>query len=121
MTLGAVMRINSLYSADICDLCSFTFTQPKEHDPYHIMILRHGDTNKSKDKIQHGKVMSHMLLEICSICTLGLYSLVRFEIIGEVNTFNLTKNSSWFNQKLLISPLTKKLQEWSKCSNIHFV
>ena len=50
MTLGAVMRSDSLYSADSCDLCDFTFLQPKEGDDYHIIILRNGDAKTSKGK-----------------------------------------------------------------------
>ena len=121
MTLGAVMRSDSLYSDDMCDLCDFTFLQPKEGDPYHIMILRDGDAKTSKGKVQYGKVMRHKLPELCSICALGLYLLVRFEITQEVNKFDFIDNNSWFNQKLMISPLAKKKQEWSKFTKFEFL
>ena len=94
MTLSAVVRSDSLYSADLCALCDFTFSQPKEHDPYHIMILRDGDAKTSKGKAQYGKVMRHRLPELCSICALDLYLLARFEITGEIKTFDLKKNNS---------------------------
>ena len=94
MTLGAVMRSDSLYSADLCDLCDFTFLQPKEGDDYHIMILRDGDAKTSKGKTQYGKVMRHKLPELCSMCALGLYLLVRFETAKEVETFDFMNNRS---------------------------
>ena len=111
------MRSDSLYSADLCDLCDFTFLQPKEGDDYHIMILRDGDAKTSKGKTQYGKVMRHKLPELCSMCALGLYLLVRFEITKEVQTFDFMNNHSWFNQKLLISPFGKKKADWSKFLN----
>ena len=109
------MRSDLLYSADLCNLCDFTFSQPKELDPYHIMILRDRDARRkiSKGKAQYGNVMRHRLPELCSIGALGLYLLARFEITGETNTFNLTNNYSCFKQKLLISPSSKSHQEWS--------
>ena len=121
MTSGAVMRSDSLHSADLCDLCDFVFLQPKEGDDYHIIILRDGDAKISKGKTQYGKVMRHKLLELCSISALGLYLLVRFRITQEVNEFGFMNTYSWFNQKLLISPLGKKKQEQSKCSDVCFL
>ena len=42
MTLGGVVRMESLYLVDIFDLCDFyiAIEQSKELDPYHILILR---------------------------------------------------------------------------------
>ena len=66
----------------MCDVCDFTFLQPKEGDSYHIMILRDGDAKTSKGKTQYHNVMRHKLPKICSISALGLY--FRFEITQEV-------------------------------------
>ena len=102
MTLSAVMRSDSVYKADLCDLCDFTFTQPGEHSPYHILILRDGAGKSVKDKPQFGKVMRHRLPELCPIGALGLYLLARFDVTTEHDTFDFCNNRSWFNTKLLI-------------------
>ena len=51
MTLGGVVRMESLYLTDIFDLCDLFITteQNKEPDPYNILILRvgAGKTKKS--------------------------------------------------------------------------
>ena len=113
MTLSAVMRSDSIYKADLCDLCDFSFTQPGEHSPYHVMILRDGLGKSVKDKPQFGKVMRHRVAELCPIGALGLYLLARFELTKEPQEFDFLTNSSWFNHKLLISPQVKK-EKWSK-------
>ena len=42
-TLAAVMRSDSVYKADLADMCDFNFKQPREPDPYHIVVMRDGD------------------------------------------------------------------------------
>jgi hypothetical protein len=42
-TLGAVMRSDSVYKADLADMCNFKFKQPREPDPYHIVVMRDGE------------------------------------------------------------------------------
>ena len=107
MTLSGVMRSDSLYKSDMCDLCDFKFQQPGEHSPYHILILRDGCGKSVKEKTQFGKVMRHRLPELCPIGGLGLWLLARFEITQEHKNFDFLHNRSWFNFKLLISPQGK--------------
>ena len=113
MTLTAVMGSDSIYKADLCDLCDFKFHQPKEHSPYHVLILRDGGGKSVKDKTQFGKVMRHRVPELCPIGALGLWLLARFELTGEPQQFDFLTNKSWFNHKLLISPQGKR-EKWSK-------
>ena len=80
MTHSAVMRSNSVYKADLCNLCDFTFQQ--------ILILRNGGGKSVKDKTQFGKVMQHKVAEMCPIGASGLWLLVRFEVMKEQETFD---------------------------------
>ena len=107
MTLSAVMRSDSIYKADLCDLCDFSFKQGGEHSPYHILILRDGGGKSVQDKTQFGKVMRHRYPELCPIGALGLWLLARFDITSEQDNIDFLDNESWFNNKLLISPKWK--------------
>ena len=108
MTLSSVMRSDSIYKADLCDLCDFSFLQPGEHSPYHVMILRDGGGKTCKVKPQFGKVMRHRVAELCPIGALGLYLMARFELTNEHKDFDFLTNKSWFNHKLLTSTQGKK-------------
>ena len=77
------MRSDSVYKADLCDLCDFMFQQRGELSPYHVLILRDGGGKSIKDKTQFGKVMRHRLPELCPIGTLSLWSLACFEVTNE--------------------------------------
>ena len=113
MTLSAVMRSDSVYKADLCDLCDFTCQQPGEHYPYHVLILRDGSGKSVEDKTQFGKVMRHRDPELCPIGALGLWLLARFNVTKEPDSFDFLNNQSWFNSKLLISSQAKP-NKWSK-------
>ena len=82
-TLAAVMRSDSVYKAELADICDFNFKQPRELDPYHIMVLGDGDGKQSRKKAQHGKVIRHRLAELCSIGGLRFYFLARFDLSKE--------------------------------------
>ena len=112
-TLNSVMRSDSLYKAELADLCDFNFHQPREPDPYHIMILRDGSGKQAKDKAQFGKVMRHRLPELCSIGALGLYLLARFDITKEYEKMDFLDNKTWFGIKLLTSASGKE-ETWSE-------
>ena len=117
MTLSAVMRSDSVYKADLCDLCDFSFQQGGELSPYHIMILRDGGGKSVQDKVQYGKVMRHRKPELCAIGALGLYLLARFEVTNEEETFDYLDNKSWFNNKLIVSPKWKGAKLCEYCIN----
>ena len=55
--LPTVMRSDSVYRADLCDMCDFTFLQLREKDSYHIIMLRGGDGEGSKVQKKFAKVM----------------------------------------------------------------
>ena len=38
-TLGAVIRSESIFKADLSDLVGFAFNQEKEPDPYHVLVM----------------------------------------------------------------------------------
>ena len=41
-TLGAVIRSESVFKADLSDLMDFTFHQENEPDPYYVLVMRIG-------------------------------------------------------------------------------
>ena len=55
------MRSDSVSKADLCDICDFMLLQPREKDPYHILVLRDGDGKGSKVKTNFDKVIRHRL------------------------------------------------------------
>ena len=73
VTLSAVIRSDSMYKTDLCDLCDFTFHQPGDSDPYHVLILIDRSGKSAKDKTQFVKVMRHKVTELCPIGVLGLW------------------------------------------------
>ena len=54
ISLGAVLRSESLYKADLCDLCDFFIDtkQSGEPDPYHIGVLRIGEGKQNSNKVK---------------------------------------------------------------------
>ena len=99
------MQSDSVYKADPADMCNFNFKQPREPDPYHIVVMRDGDGKRSKKgKAQYGKVIRHRLAELCSIGALAFYLLARFGITKEYESWDFTKNETWYNVKVLIDP-----------------
>ena len=107
-TLGAVMRSDSLYRADLSDLCDFSFKQTRERDPYHVVVLRVGSGKTVKDKAHFGKVMRHKDVTKCAVGALGFWLMARFSVTNENTTMDFSDNSTWFNSKLLISTLSKE-------------
>ena len=103
MTLSGVLRSESLYKADLADLCDFKYKQSRERDPYHILILRVSTGKTNADKILYGRVMRHYLVEQCSIGALALYLLLRFYVTTEIDGIDFLENETWYNIKLLRS------------------
>ena len=65
------MRSDSVYKADLCNMCDSTFLQPREKDHYHILILRDSDGKGFKVK-KFAKAIRHRMVHLCPIGALGL-------------------------------------------------
>ena len=100
-SLSAVLRSDSIYKADLADLCDFKFKQKLEPDPYHIGILRVGEGKTVGSKAQFGKMMRHANVKMCAIGALGFWLMARFMITDEINSIDFTDNTTWFDIKLL--------------------
>ena len=100
-TYGGVLRSESMYLADLSDLCDFKFKQQKEPHPYHIGIQRVSMGKTNREKVLYGRAMRHREVELSSIGALGLYLMTRFEVTNEIKSIDFSKNSTWFNRKLL--------------------
>ena len=71
ITLGGVTRSESIYKADLSDLCDLKFHADREKDAYHILIMRIGACKTIKDKLIFCKSLRHQDARLCSIGTLG--------------------------------------------------
>jgi len=117
MTLGGVLRSESMYLADLSDLCDFLFHQTLEPDPYHVSVLRIGRGKTNKANNIFGRAMRHKDPRMCSVCGLGLYLLARFQSTNEIDElFDFTNNETWFNIKLLRSMQQRKKRKKSNKS-----
>ena len=45
--------------------------------------------------------MRHRKVELCSIDTLGLYLMTRFQVTNELDHIDFSDTKTWFNRKLL--------------------
>ena len=100
-SLSAVLRSDSIYKADLSDLCDFKFKQKREPDPYHVCILRVGEGKTVHQKAQFGKMMRHVNVNMCAIGALAFWIFARFMVTSEHEKIDFTKNHTWFNIKLL--------------------
>ena len=94
VTYGGVLRSESMYLADLSDLCDFKFQQQKEPHPYHIAIQRVSMGKTNQEKVLYGRAMRHREVELCFIGVLGLYLMTRFEVINEIENTNFSKNNT---------------------------
>ena len=103
-TLGAVIRSESIFKADLSDLVDFAFNQEKEPDPYHVLVMRIGFGKIVRDDNSiYVRGLRHKDARLCHIGTLGLWLMTRFHVYNEMEGINFIDNKSWFNIKLIIS------------------
>jgi hypothetical protein len=100
-SLNGVLRMESLYLADLSDLCDFIFHQKEERDPYMCLILRIGTGKTSSRRTIFGRAMRHVDPRLCPKGGLGFYLLLRFLVTREHEAFDFTNNKTWFNRKLI--------------------
>jgi hypothetical protein len=100
-SLNGVLRMESLYLADLSDLCDFIFHQKEERDPYMCLILRIGTGKTSSRRTIFGRAMRHIDPRLCCMGGLGFYLLLRFLVTREHEAFDFTDNKTWFNRKLI--------------------
>ena len=98
-SIGSISRNESLYKADLCDLCDFIFKQRREIDPYHILIMTIGfGKTVNSDHAIYARGMIHFDV-ICPIGALGLWLLHHFFLSNKMKTINFRLNNSWFYKK----------------------
>ena len=120
MTLGAVLRSESLFKADLSDLCDFILEADKinEPSPYHIVVLRIGEGKQNCDKNIFGRILRHRDPRICGIGALAMYLMLRFHLTQEPQLIDFFDNNSWFNIKLIRQmPKRKKKKVRPNVSN----
>ena len=100
-SLNGVLRMESLYLADLSDLCDFIFHQKQERDPYQCLILRVGTGKASQRRTIFGRAMRHVDARLCPMGALAFYLHNRFIVTKEYKDFDFGVNSTWFNRKLI--------------------
>jgi hypothetical protein len=129
-----ILRGESLFKADLSDLCDFIKANDGLHI-CHVLVLRIAMGKTNGLKTLYGRVMRHSNVFHCPIGGLAFYLFARFHILGE--TIDFSTNNSWFNVKLLIESGTrdntkavsdqtyakvmKKICEKLKISTKHFI
>ena len=110
MSLGAVLRSELLFKADLADWCDvyLNVDTTKEPTPYHIVVLCIGEGKQNSDKSVFGRIMRHRDPRLCGVGALGLYLMLRFHVTEEPKLFNFFDNESWFNVKLIRKMRTGK-------------
>ena len=108
MTLNGVLRMESMYIADLSDLCDFIFHQKDELDPYQCLIMRIGTGKANKSRVIFGRAMRHTDPRLCAMGGLAFYLHIRFLVTKEYEEFDFCDNSTWFNRKLIRSMPKKK-------------
>ena len=118
MSLGAVLRSESLFKADLSDLCDFILDRDKmnEPSPYHIVVLRIGEGKQNNDKNIFGRILRHRDPRLCGIGALAMYLMLRFQLTKEHKLFDFFNNNSWFNVKLIRDMIRKKKEKCSRCN-----
>ena len=113
MSLGAVLRSESLFKADLSDLCNFILEteQTEEPSPYHIVVLRIGEGKQNSDKNIFGRILRHRDPRLCGVGALAMYLMLRFQHTQEDKLFDFFDNNSWFNIKLLQNIPCKKRRQ----------
>ena len=110
-TLCGVLRSESLFKADLSDLCDIIIDSEvsKEPSPYHIVVLQIGEGKQNADKNIFGRFMRHRDPRLCALGALAMYLFLRFQVTEEHKQFNFFENNSWFNAKSLCQmPKRKK-------------
>ena len=98
-SLNGVLMMESLYLADLSDLCDFIFHQKQERDPYQCLILRVGTGKANQRKTIFSRAMRHVNPRLCPMSALAFYLHNRFIVTKEYEDFDFSVNSSWFNMK----------------------
>ena len=110
-TIGAVIRSQSVFKADLSDLMDFNYTQKNEPDPYHVLIMRIGFGKTIKgDNPLYARGIRHRDPRLCHIGALGLWLMARFRIFNEMENIDFSNGRTWFNIKLMISTHDKDVQ-----------
>ena len=110
-TIGAVIRSESVFKADLCDLMDFKYLHVNEPDPYHVLITRivSGKTIKGDNPL-YARGTRHRDPRLCHIGVLGLWLMARFSIFNEMDKLDFLNGRTWFNIKLMISTYDKDVK-----------
>ena len=81
MCLCGVLRSESMYLADLTDLCDFMMNPDNDPDPYHILIMRIGEgKGNANGNAVYVRVMRHKNPRLRAILALDIYLCMRFEV-----------------------------------------
>ena len=89
-TIGAVIRSESVFKADLCDLVDFNYLQVDKPDLYRVLIMRidSGKTIKGDNPL-YARGIRHRDPRLCHIGALELWLMARFRIFNEMDKIDV--------------------------------
>ena len=79
MTLSGYLRSESIYKADLSDLCDLVCHQKSVRSPYQILIMKVGEGKTVHEKHIFGRLMRHVDVRRYAFSALDLWLLARFK------------------------------------------
>ena len=100
-TTFGILNGESMFMSELSDLIDIKFKCKEKGTMIHVGVMQIFEGKTNKTKTLYGRVLRHRDLYLCAMGALGFYLLVRFEVTGECDRFDLSYNKKWFNIKLL--------------------
>ena len=101
-TTSAILRGESLYRADLSDLCDMIFKPSNTSEEMLISIMQILHGKKNRLKVLYRRCVEHKDVNLCPIAALFFYLFTQFNCSGEGEQFDFLDNYKWFNVKLLV-------------------
>ena len=112
MSFGTVLRSESLFKADLCDLFDFIMDTEikKEPSSYHILVLGTGEGKQNNDKYVFWRIMKYFDPRLCGIYV-NEYIFGILKIFYNLNYIHTIKLSFHCQFRIVhFSPKKKSLQ-----------
>ena len=109
---NAILRGESLFKADLSDMCGVTHQDDEEGldlEELEIQIMRIATGKTNNLKILYGRCMRHANVNLCPMGGIGFYLMHRFHTLKEKIDFS--ENTKWYHIKLLINSLGTNREE----------
>jgi len=96
---SAILRGQSLFRAELSDLCDFTFKTPQGKEIL-VLVIRVAIGKTNGLKTLYGRAIRNVDVRLCPVGSLGFYLFSRFHYANE--NLDFSSNEHWFPSKLLV-------------------